>query len=184
MCDLIPNTQEEIILIDKNNRHYGITDELINLDQLNILSKTEFMNMTTITGSIVVPPTHQFIQQLTPVEPNYSNEEFAKYIDPCVLEILCTVKDFALSGGSALWALMKSENNNCHESTPNDWDLFYYGDTNNVFEKENEVYNIIIKHSVKFTFIKCKGITQFTTEKIKIQLIFRNYISISGINCI
>lgn len=181
MCDYISNTQEEIIFADKKNRHYGITDELIILDQLNDMIKNKFEDTITITGSIIVPPMHQCIQNLSPLEPNYSNENFISHIDPCVLEILQTVDNFALCGGSALWALMKTENSNCNEEKPNDWDLFYYGSPDQIFEKETDIYNIIIKHCKMYTFIKCKGITQFTTEKIKIQLIFRNYISISEI---
>jgi hypothetical protein len=193
----VPYLQSDIIEDDRISRSYIETneDQLLTLSEFSAIDKHTFKRLVEITGSVVVPPNHPFIKT-----EEFKTEEFKTegckedipllkedYISnilvimPCVLEILSTNCNLVLGGGGALYPLMKIHDYKI--DSPSDWDLFYYGDatTDDIIIIENTVYDILQKYYENFDIVKCKGITQITTKDCKIQIIFKDYVSISEI---
>lgn len=177
---IIPISQSEIISKDCQNRVHGITDQLLTLSEFNSIDKPQFEELVKINGCVVIPLKHSFIQQAYCGIP-ILKEDYISNVPPYVLEILLSDNRLALGGGGALWPLMKLHNYKC--DPPSDWDLFHYGlsNTDDIIIVENIIYTILEKYYESFNIVKCKGITQITTNDCKIQIIFKDYVSISEI---
>jgi len=175
--------QSEIISEDRQNRANGITGQLLTLSEFNSIDKPQFEGLVKINGCVVIPLNHSFIQQEHCSIP-ILKEDYISNVPPYILEILLSENLFgklSLSGGGALWPLMHLYNYKC--DPPSDWDLFHYGlsNTDDIIIVENIIYNILQKYYESFNIVKCKGITQITTNDCKIQIIFKDYVSISEI---
>ena len=180
----IPILQSEIILEDRQNREHQ-EHQLLTLSEFNSIDKTQFEELVKINGCVIIPPNHSFIQHQA-----YSGsipilkEDYISNVPPYILEILLSDNLFGkliLGGGGALWSLMHLHNYKC--DLPSDWDLFHYGlsNTDDIIMVENIIYTILEKYYESFNIVKCKGITQITTSDCKIQIIFKDYISISEV---
>lgn len=181
------NLQELIDINKQYRRHYiPDIDGLIELD--NIAKEVP----TITSGSVLLPNCHKLVNTSTVQAPtsiiNNTQSDYNSFMAdscPLIFKILDEVDGAVLGGGGALWAYMG------YTTMPKDFDIFLYDSesdpANNKIkrvEKINAILKIIQDLKMPFTFELVKGVITIsitTKESIDIQIILRDYFSISEI---
>ena len=177
---------QELIDINKQYRRHYISDieGLIELDNIAIEHTP-----TIISGSVVLPKNHKLVHTVIEQPPiniiNNTQHKYDAFISdkcPLIFEILNRVDGIVLCGGGALWAYMG------YTTMPKDFDIFLYDSEQDLANnkakrmyKINEILNIIQSHKLIFTFELVKGVITIILKDIEIQIILRDYFSISEI---
>jgi hypothetical protein len=197
------NNLSEIIEYNRIHRVHKIphTTGLVELDNIDYSKNIS----NDIGGALIIPKKHKSI--IPESDTYYINrqEKYNTYCSiyfPVIFNILNSVSGIALCGGSALWLY----NQSCvhrpntisiltQKNTPKDFDIFLYEESDlsleelNIFQnkKINEIIQIILNHNIKIKSFLVKGVmtiqlnTNFLNEKLCIQIILRDYRSISEI---
>ena len=167
---------QEIIAINKINKRHFIegVDGLIQLCHANDLIMND---LSSIDGAYILPKEHKIISSFI----TQREYDFAFIHYKGIIKILDNVNDVVLCGGAALWGILQESD------APNDFDLFIYGDNSEATQNEkiNKIINILYDEYLWLEVYQVKGVITinyiFNGKYVKVQIILRDYTSISEI---
>jgi hypothetical protein len=198
------NKLSEIIEYNRVHRVHKIphTTGLVELDDVNYNKNV----INDIGGTLIIPKKHKSITMDSNIYYTNQQEKYNTYCSiyfPVVFDILNSVPGTALCGGSTLWLYNQSCIHRPNtisiltpKNIPKDFDIFLYEENDlspeelNISQnkKINDIIQIIIKqHNIKIKSFLVKGVitlqlsSSINNAKLYIQIILRDYHSISEI---
>jgi hypothetical protein len=178
----------DLIETNRQYRKHHIPDltGLIELDDIKLLS---IDTPTILSGSVLLPKNHKLVNNMIgKISNNIVNDTQHKYNllmeteCPLIFKILNDIDGIVLCGGGALWGYMG------YKTMPKDFDIFLYDNDPDIennkitrSRKINEILQIIQSFKILFHFELVKGVITINMKELEIQIILRDYFSISEI---
>jgi len=169
--DSVSENLGDVITIDNFVENTNNYSNLVKLEDIKLSENP----IDRVTGSLIIPSKYKYINNEADfIQENYNN--ILEFNFPYIWKILLNVEGVVLCGSGALWPCIKTY-------TPNDFDLFLYGESDIVQDqiKIKKIIDIIKEYKNNIVIYMVKGVITIISY-VTIQIILRNrYYSISDI---